>query len=897
MLTTKAAYAGFVLVVALILANAGVSYWHTRHLVENQDWVIQTRQVLETLNELRATFASAQSSQRGFLITGGRQYLQSYERSVGATRDAIDQLDQLTADDARQRARVNDLETPLRERLDHMQQTVDVRRARGFAAAQAIVATDDGQRLSTQIDNRIEILKDAEKASLATRIADSDRSLRTKIFTNVAGSVLGIAVASFALLLFLRTLQRRQSAEVDARAEARRQAVIAELRRLALSDDDVDTLMQRAAELTAESLAVPLVGIFELLPSGEALRLRAGVGWADGTVGSATLGAGLQSPAGFVLETSRPEVEADEATYRPVFVEDIGERERFGDCAVLAEHGAVSSLGAVIHDGGSKPFGVLEAYGTTARAFTGEEAALLRSIANLLATALQRHRNERALRESEARFRGLAESLPEIIWTSLPDGRCEYLNERWHELTGIPCDDAREFGWASALHEEDAERIEAEWMESMRSGEPFESEFRLRRRDGSYCWCIGRAVALRDTDGRITRWFGNCTDIDKHLRMEKTLQQTDRRKNEFLAVLAHELRNPLAPIGVVAQLLKLPKVKPEQIKQSAKMIDDQVGHMTRLIEDLSDASRIGQGKVRIRKERVDVQTLVERALALARQAIDNREHRLVVDLGRQPLTVDADPTRIAQVLANLLINASKYTEPGGRIELSASREHGTVTIRVKDSGMGIPADMLDSVFNDFFQIEGATSHSQGGLGIGLGLVRRLVELHGGTVHVISEGQGQGSEFVVQLPAPASDTPAQFRRVLVADDHSIVAQSFARLLDASGCEVTVAHSGPETIELAQRFRPDLVFLDIGLPGLDGCEVARRLRENPAFNRTMLVALSGYGDEKRSRALQAGFDRYIVKPLRPETLREILTAAPERAPDGKAGRHESRDVGAA
>ena len=412
----------------------------------------------------------------------------------------------------------------------------------------------------------------------------------------------------------------------------------------------------------------------------------------------------------------------------------------------------------------------------------------------------------------------------------------------------------------------------------MQSGEPFECEFRLRSSDGGYRWCIGRAVPLRGADGQIMKWFGNCTDIDKHLRMEKALRDTDRRKNEFLAVLAHELRNPLAPIGVVAQLLKLPEIKPEQIKQAAKMIDDQVGHMTRLIEDLSDASRIGQGKVRIRKERIDVETVVERAVTLARSAIDARDHRLVVDLCPGPLLIEADATRIAQVLANLLINASKYTEPGGQIRLEAERDGDSIAIRVKDTGMGIPHDMLDSVFDDFFQIEGATSHSQGGLGIGLGLVRRLVELHGGTVQVFSEGPGTGSEFTVCLPARPADAPAHFHRVLIAEDHSAVAHSFARLLHASGCEVSVAHSGPEALELAQQYRPDLVFVDIGLPGLDGFEVARRLREDPDFNRTVLVALSGYGEEKQSHALKAGFDRYIVKPLRPETLGEILAGTP-------------------
>lgn len=874
MVNNKAAYAGFLMVVALFLANAGVSYWNTQRVVDDEEWVLRARQVIETLDELRATASEAEASQRGFVITGSKTYLDTYETAAGEIRNQLDELYQLTADNVTQQQRIEALRTPVERRLDGLQQNLDIRRDQGFEAARGIVAAEEGKLLMSEVKNQVNALKNTEESILATRVADARASLKTKLVTNIIGTLLGIAVTVFALLLFRRTLLHRQRSEAEAHTEASRQAVLAELRRLALTDASADTIMKRASELAATALDVPLAGILEPSDHGAGLRLRAGVGWHPGSLGLPSTGAGERSIADFALAAGDAGPSDETPHYPPVICEDVNADPRFGASPLLSEHGAVSGVCAVIYDSPDAPWGVLGVFATSRRAFTAEETAFLQSIANVLASMLQRRRSEQALRDSEARFRALAESVPEIVWTARPDGRCDYVNRRWHDFTGMSFEEAEGFGWTDALYEDDVERSRARWMASMRSGEPFECEYRFRRADGSYRWCLGRALPMRDEQGRIVKWFGNCMDIDNHLRMEKALQAADRRKNEFLAVLAHELRNPLAPIGVVAQLLKLPEHRPEQIKQAAKIIDDQLEYMTRLIEDLADASRIGQGKVRIRKERVEVSHIVEQAVAIAKPAIAARDHHLRVDLPEQALPVDADPTRMSQVLANLLINASKYTERGGQIELRASGGADTVTLRVKDTGVGISPDLLDTVFDDFFQVEDSVAHSQGGLGIGLGLVRRLVELHGGTVRAHSDGPGCGSEFVVSLPAPRAERPASFHRVLLAEDHSAVAQSFARLLTARGSQVEIARTGPEALALARRFRPDLIFVDIGLPDMDGFEVARRLREDGAFEHTVLVALSGYGDERRAQALESGFDRYVVKPLRPAVLDEIL-----------------------
>jgi signal transduction histidine kinase/CheY-like chemotaxis protein len=372
-------------------------------------------------------------------------------------------------------------------------------------------------------------------------------------------------------------------------------------------------------------------------------------------------------------------------------------------------------------------------------------------------------------------------------------------------------------------------------------------------------------------------------------RLYRDIQEADRRKTEFLAMLAHELRNPLAPIRNAVQLLRYQGGNDPQLEWARDIIDRQVQQMARLVDDLLDVSRITRGKINLQMEPIDAAAVVSRAVETSRPLIDARHHELTVSVLPEPLMVQADSTRLAQVLSNLLNNAAKYTEDGGHVWLTVAREGDEAVFRVRDSGMGIPPELLSSVFDLFIQADRSLDRSQGGLGIGLTLVRRLVELHGGTVKAFSAGPGKGSEFVVRLPVlknvPAPErsvksvSPPQkngrSRRILVVDDNVDATESLALLLRLTGHEVSIAHDGQAALQLATTFRPSVVLLDLGLPGMSGYEVAQQMRRLPALTDTVLVALTGYGqDEDRQRSRAAGFDHHLVKPIDPESLPRLL-----------------------
>jgi signal transduction histidine kinase/DNA-binding response OmpR family regulator len=378
-------------------------------------------------------------------------------------------------------------------------------------------------------------------------------------------------------------------------------------------------------------------------------------------------------------------------------------------------------------------------------------------------------------------------------------------------------------------------------------------------------------------------------------RLYHDIQQADQQKNEFLSMLAHELRNPLAPIRNAVAVLQLNKDGGSHVDWARDVIDRQVRHLVRLVDDLLDVSRITQGKIRLEFESLDVAFIVQNAVETSRPLIESGGHELSVELPPQPLLVRGDRARIAQVLANLLNNAAKYTAEGGQIAISARREDDEAVFRVRDSGVGIAPEMIDRVFDLFTQVDCSLARSQGGLGIGLTLVRRLVELHGGTVSAASAGPGQGSEFTVRLPAlepvviapqtgdesqgPAA--PAAGLRVLVVDDNADAADSLAQLLRISGHQVKVAYDGLAAVDAATSFQPQAAVLDLGLPGLDGYELACRLRDDFVEDELLLIALSGYGrSEDVRRAAESGFQQHFVKPVDLTALLKLLaTRAPQ------------------
>jgi signal transduction histidine kinase/ActR/RegA family two-component response regulator len=374
-------------------------------------------------------------------------------------------------------------------------------------------------------------------------------------------------------------------------------------------------------------------------------------------------------------------------------------------------------------------------------------------------------------------------------------------------------------------------------------------------------------------------------------RLNERLVEADRRKDEFLAMLAHELRNPLAPLRNAAHLLQQPGLDRPAVERTGAMMGRQVQQLGRLVDDLLDLSRIARGKMELRKERVDLGQIARRAVETCRPLVEARRHELAVSLSPAPVRLFADPTRLEQVLTNLLTNAVRYTPEGGHIWLTAAAEGGEAVVRVRDTGIGIPPEMLSRIFGLFSQVGRAEERAGGGLGIGLSLVKGLTEMHGGTVEARSAGPGQGSEFVLRWPLPTEGAgegvpaapagpPATERavRVLLVDDSVDAAESLAMLLRLWGHEAVIAHDGPAALRLVEQQRPEVALLDIGLPGMDGYELARQLRRRPGFERVALVALTGWGQEgDRRRSQEAGFDHHLVKPVELSALRELLAQA--------------------
>ena len=505
---------------------------------------------------------------------------------------------------------------------------------------------------------------------------------------------------------------------------------------------------------------------------------------------------------------------------------------------------------------------------------------------------------EKALKESERRFRAIANVIPQMVWSSNEASGQYYFNERWQDFTGMQAAQLQDGGWQAAVHPEDLGPLLAQWQRSRASGGPFEFEHRMRDGTGRYRWVLSRALPFAAEDGTVTDWMGTLTDIDAQKSGEAELRAAARRKDEFLAMLAHELRNPLAPISNAAQLLALPGLDERRLRYASEIIARQVRHMTDLVDDLLDVSRVTRGLVQLDRSLVDIGAAVAGAIEQARPLIEARGHAFELRSEGGGL-VDGDRTRLVQVFANLLNNAAKYTPQGGRITLTVQRDQDSVTVSVHDTGIGIAPDMLPHVFDLFTQAERTPDRSQGGLGLGLALVKSLVHLHGGSVEAHSGGLGRGSTFSVTLgladadaataamPAvgPAQEEGAGHAHILIVDDNLDAAQSLTEVLRAFGHTVASAASSREALDLAAADWPQVFILDIGLPDIDGYELVRRLRALQDGRPALYLALTGYGQaHDRVLSRSAGFDHHFVKPVDLRALVAVIDgvgAAPRSA----------------
>ena len=528
---------------------------------------------------------------------------------------------------------------------------------------------------------------------------------------------------------------------------------------------------------------------------------------------------------------------------------------------------------------------------------TDDEVGLLVDAFNDMLTELGRRAeileaSNQALYTSDERYQLAVRGSSAGLWDWNILSNDVFLSPRFKRLLGYEQDELPDTfaSFFSALHPDDRlptrRALDAHFSAQHA---PYQIEVRLRTRGGEYRWFYMGGEALADATGKQYRMAGSIIDITERKVAEAALLEANRRKDEFIATLAHELRNPLAPIRTGLQILGRDATGGPSATRAREIIERQLTHMVRLVDDLLDISRITSAKVKLDKAHITVQQVVEASLESSGPYIDASNQALSVQVAAEPIPVYADLTRMAQALGNILNNAAKYTPPGGTIELVARRDGDDAVIRVSDNGSGIPPDMLEQVFDMFTQVGRTVDYAQGGLGIGLSIVRRLVSLHDGTVQAHSDGPGKGSTFTIRMPCDettafadpspklshAPESPAPSLRVLVVDDNIDAAETMDMLLQMSGHATAMVHNGLEVLAAARGFLPDVVLLDIGLPGMNGYEVAAQLRRESLMEGTVLVALTGWGSDADKRAAkEAGFDVHLTKPVGPEALLEVL-----------------------
>jgi len=562
-----------------------------------------------------------------------------------------------------------------------------------------------------------------------------------------------------------------------------------------------------------------------------------------------------------------------------IFPAEMAARHLQGDAQVRATGSTVETVDSLEREDGMH-------HALVSKFLLPDAAGGVADLAGIAIDITEQRQAQEQVQESEGRFRLLSDTMPQLIWISDAEGAVDWFNQRFYDYTGLTEEEARADGGLGMLHPQDVQRVTAARNTAHERGEPWEQTFSLRGRDGSYRWFLMRAIPVRNERGTITRWFGTNTDITDERDVQEKLKEVDRRKDEFLATLAHELRNPLAPLRNAMMLLQEEGTDGATTRGTLELMDRQLEHMVRLIDDLMDMSRISHGNIELRLERMDLREAVRLALEAVLPEAERHAHRIGTDLPDVSVPLNGDLVRLTQVVANLLHNAVKYTPDGGRIQVQLEVQNGMAVLCIVDNGMGIPANMLPQVFDMFTQVDRTLERSKGGLGIGLNIVKRLVGMHHGTVEVHSPGKDQGCTFTVRIPIATSPekpkgppvheaSSKRVRKVLVVDDNRDAANSLAMLVKMKGHEVRAVYDGVEALEEAASFLPDLVFMDLGMPGMDGYATCTHLRGTPHGKDLRIIALSGWGQEAdRKRSTEVGFDAHLVKPADIRSLMRIL-----------------------
>jgi PAS domain S-box-containing protein len=929
------------------------------------------------------------------------------------------------------------------------------------------------------------LAQEIQTYSMEKRYIRKDGSL---VWINLTGSLVRTCTGEPDYFIsVVEDISERKQAQIELDNRAKQQAAIAHLGQRALSGINFSTLMDEMVTLIAETLGVEYCKVLELLPDKKSLLLRAGVGWQPGLVGNTQVGVERESQAGYTLIVNEP-----------VVVKNLPTETRFNGPPLLHQHNVISGLSVII-SGQNQPWGVLGTHSTKERMFTEDDIHFFQAAANILAEAIARQQlleKKQAARakaeENEQYYRLLAEAIPQIVWTTKPNGWVDYFNTRWYEYTGLNVGQSLGWGWQIIIHPDDREFCRLSWLQAVETGNTYEVEYRLRSHDGTYHWYLGRGLPVRDKDGQIVRWFGTCTDIEdqkraqeertellqreqaaknlvrrlqavtdvvlNHLSLEELLQEclqrisevcqvdtaaillknaqgnqltvravngleaefrqafhiplgegfagqiaetlqpmiiekdaytqvfspvlrerkvqslmgvpliiagkllgvihvgtlnvhefkaedlhllglvadrialaidraniyeaqrealsqaqeANRIKDEFLAVVSHELRTPLNSILGWAQMLRTRKLGQERVNKALETIERNAKQQVILIDDILDISRIIRGKIRLSIQPVNLADLIEQVIETIKPAAEAKSIQLFFLTTPSMRLVAGDHSRLQQIVINLLSNAVKFTGQKGKIEIRLSlltedNSNKYAQIQIKDNGKGISADFLPHVFEGFRQEDGTITRTHGGLGLGLTIVRRLVELHGGTVQAHSEGEGKGATFTVKLPLHKEDEPANYHpdknefkfveftpsshtlnishtclnglKILVVDDDIDNCELVANVLTQYGALVKIAFSAADALKIITQLKPDVLVSDLGMPGEDGYTLIRKVRELEANCDTTLcavaIALSAFArDEDRRKAIQAGFQTHVPKPVEPENLAKVV-----------------------
>jgi len=845
-----AAAAITLLAISVILAVTNIRQLHDRSY-----WVAHTQDVIHGFDNLILLTTAAESSQRSYLLTGEPRYLGPYIAAAGSVGEAVDELQRLVADNARQQTRFAELRRRIQVRLNTLAELIDYRKAVGFDTAHELQVFDRGKQEMEALRTIVDEMTADERGLLTHREQNYERTYQTALISGALSGLLALgAIVAYLLLLRQHLRQLNGANQIIAEQSERLRTTLSSIGDAVIATDcdaAITNMNAVAEELTgwplADALGKPLDQVFRI-----------------------------------INETSRKTV-ANPATRA------LSE----GVIVGLANHTLL-----IARDGFERPID------DSAAPIRCKDDEIVGCVL-VFRDVTERHRAEMQLEASERRLRSVMNAMPQKIFTARPSGEIDYFNPHWSEYTGLTMEQLSGWSWTQSVHPDDlAENVER-WQQAIDSGEPFLCEHRFRRADGEYRWHLSRAKALTDDAGKVLLWVGSNTEIHEQKEISNELRdiaaqlsEADQRKNNFLAMLAHELRNPLAPISNALRTVQLFPEDRTAILSASSVMERQVRQVVRLVDDLLDVSRISHGKIELRRECVELAQIIQMAVETSRPALDAARHQLTVALPSVSVFLDADPMRLAQSFSNLLNNACKYSEPGGRIHLTVTCEASEVVVSVKDTGIGIAPDRLSNIFELFTQVDQSQERSHGGLGIGLTLVQQLVGLHGGSVRAYSEGAGQGSEFVVRLPiiaersaevhaeladAAANRSAPSGWRILVVDDNEDSASSLSLLLDMSGNETAMAHDGLEALRMVDSFRPEVVLLDLGLPKLNGYEVARKIRSQPGGERIFLIALTGWGqDEDLRKTREAGFDKHMVKPANYADLMAYLeTLRAERA----------------